>query len=271
MLRLICTVLGVAACSLLNAQKPYLVDKVYLKDGSSFIGRIVAYQIGDTLELQLLSGDKLVVAPEQLEKVQQGLIDATAYRVYLRSAERKQSVKTLKGDSTQTRNKPYAFRETGWYNATSIAMFNPSGALSYHSWGVGAQTVVGYQLNRRIGAGLGIGIDTYDTERGETLYPVFAEVRSYLLARKISPYLLVQGGYGLAFKNTELGLNNAKGGLYLHPAIGYRLGGSAGVNVTLDLGVKFQDASFERTYPWGETEERLLTYRRLTVRTGLVF
>ena len=138
--------------------------------------------------------------------------------------------------------------------------------------GLGVSNVTRYQLNRWIGAGVGVGYDNFSFENSETISPVFMEMRGYFTQRIKSPYYAVKAGYGFALKDEDDNITEARGGYMIHPALGFRLTADEDLNVLLDVGYKFQHATFHRESPWGpDFWEKEITFRRLTVRLGLMF
>jgi len=135
--------------------------------------------------------------------------------------------------------------------------------------GLGIHHVTGYQFNRWIGAGMGIGFDGYDIGAGENIIPVYAEARGYFMKKNTTPFYSVALGYGFAGKNDNTGIIEGSGGIMFNPNIGYRIGASAGANFTLALGYKLQKASF--TPRWNGEIERKFTYSRLNLKLGLLF
>lgn len=92
----------------------------------------------------------------------------------------------------------------------------------------------GYMFNEHWAAGAGVGIEIFN----HNLFPLFAELRYTLWDHKISPFVVVKGGYSLgglkARYYDELNLNWTPyyiedatfrhfGGLMFHPEIGVKL------------------------------------------------
>jgi hypothetical protein len=264
MLSIASTGLGLAQ----NVNPVKTVDRVYLKNGSVFQGKILEYAYGKELKLELTNGDVITFTGEEIERVKQEVQTAeTALPVNEESLNVEEGY-TEKG---KRKERPYQFKETGIYNVTYFANLNgrdDDGVLI----GFGAHHVLGYQFNRWVGLGLGLGIDTYSFGDGETLYPVYAEVRGYLLKKRLSPYYSFGAGYGFAFANESEGITEATGGYMLHPAVGYRLGASEGANVVIDLGYRFQQAEFISVSDFNDSKQvREQLYKRLTLRLGLIF
>jgi len=231
-----------------QAKKMTHYDVVYLKDGSEFRGELLEYQ-PSYVKLKALGEKELVFDQTDVEKVIQEPIQIVNKRT----------------------KKPYAFKEQGWYQAI-FASYTPGTAAwnDDYAEGFGFKGVVGKQWNRWIGTGIGVGIENYYPTQGETVYPLFLELRGYLTAQNVAPYYTLAGGYSFTIKNEEAGITDAKGGYLVHPAIGLRFGGSAKTNFTLDAGIQVQKATFTRGNPWDTQEYRML-YKRLAIRVGMLF
>ena len=160
--------------------------------------------------------------------------------------------------------KPYEFREKGWYNRTSLSVLSGESATGYslnHS--------VSYQFDRRISVGAGVGIDNYYSEDGYNIIPVFLELKSYFLKRNATPFVALRGGYAFASNDEEIGQIKANGGLMINPMVGYRLSGGSFM-VDLFVGIKVQNSDYE--YLSGET--RIIDdirYKRLDIGIGFMF
>lgn len=237
---------------LLQAQEQRIhYDVVYLKNGSEFRGELLEYQ-PDYVKLKALGGRELTFQQKQIKKIVQEPIR-----------------------SNWKERKPYEFKERGIYKAVlGSANFGTFAWNDDGANGLGFKGIVGYQWNRWIGAGIGIGIENYYLNQGETVYPIFAEIRGYLRKQNVSPYYSFSGGYSFTIKNEEAGITDASGGYLLHPALGIRFGGSANANFTVDAGLQFQKASFTRAFNgWNgpETSEHRMLYQRLAIRLGMLF
>lgn len=78
-----------------------------------------------------------------------------------------------------------------------------------------ALTIHGYQFNPHLFVGGGAGIDYYSSGSDDAGYiPIFADVRSYLLKGRISPYGEAKIGGQVTFNG------NGTSGLYFAPEIG---------------------------------------------------
>ncbi len=236
------------------------VDVIYLKNGSKFEGRILEYQQGSTLRLQLRPGGEIEFREEEIRRIEQGWEPEEA-------EVEKEDIPRIEPE----KKKAYAFKENGMYNATYFSTLSGS-ADGIFQLGLGIHNVTGYQFHRLFGLGAGFGVDTYSFDDGETLYPVFAEARGYLSRKRVAPYYSGNIGYGFAFRNSDELINKAEGGIFFRAALGLRLSADEGTNVLVDLGYQYQEAYFERRTPFqNEIEEKRLEFNRIVIRIGLIF
>lgn len=172
------------------------------------------------------------------------------------------------------------FREQGWYrylggalNRGYVAHWNEDAV-----YGFDLNVSGGYQFNRLLGVGMGVGSHYY-YGRGQGVFPIFTEVRGYFSPKAISSYYNVGLGWGFTGRDQSKDIQQAQGGIFFHPALGIRLGGSDMVNFIFDLGVKIQRINYNTT-DWGAPrvpgEESPLhvnrvRYTRLTLRAGMIF
>lgn len=232
----------------LQAQTKHFSDRVYLKDGSKLSGAILKYEVNDFVLLELVSGQEVKLLAKDIKKVVMG-----------------------ESSDAPKAEKPYEFKERGFYNATSFMFaFAKSGANPYS--GVGVQHVVGYQINRKVGAGLGVAYENQylvGLTEGKTM-SLFGELRSYLSRHNTAFYYSVSSG--LTFPIAEKGdnLTNYRSGFMVYPAIGLRFGASRQFNFFVDIGAKLQHVYYERIT---ETivDRYDVNYRRWVLRGGILF
>ena len=235
------------------------VDVIQLKNGSTFEGKILEYQQGSLLRFQLRSGGVIELKESEVSQINQG------WEVEEGKVEKEEESPVL------SKVKAYAFKEKGVFNATYFSTLSGTSEGDFQM-GLGIHNITGYQFHRLIGLGGGFGVDTYSFDNGETLYPIFFELRGYLSAKKMAPYYSGSVGYGLAFKDSDELINKAEGGIFYRLALGLRLGADEDTNVLADIGYQFQEAFFERrTVFLNEIEEKLLKFKRIVVRVGLIF
>lgn len=231
------------------------VDVVFLKNGTRQIGEIIIYEQGEELRLKTKDGEQITIADSDIMKIMQGVTQEELADV----------IKLPQPEPVE-----YAARSKGFYNNTMLAFALGQGDGDALSLGAGLSTSLGFQIKPSFGIGVGIGLDNY-ARRGETIYPVFAEVRGFLPVgkKKHSYYYSLAGGYGMAFKRESIGVKQAEGGYMIHPSIGFRTPTREGVDVNVDIGAKFQKASFQHDLFNGDIKVRDLVFQRLTIRVGL--
>lgn len=223
---------------------------LYLKDGSKLIGSLAKSETAGMYKLSLNTGLQLDVPVSIVRKIVQ-------YEV---KAEKNRNV----GE--------YAFRERGLYHISSVEFLQGRNFDGKFHIGFGLHHSLGYMLNRLAGLGLCIGVDNYNLDSYEKLYPIAVEFRSYLMKRHNSVFLTMQGGYALAFKDRTAKLIMADGGWMLYPAVGIRLGAKKAGNVCFDVGLKLQQARWKLDYPEYEQKYTYIQeYRRFVIKVSIQF
>ncbi len=228
------------------------IDVVYLNNGSEFRGKLIEYKHDEYLKIEILGGQIITFPAEQVEKVvQENLTNLIA---------------------PPRSRKEYAFKEKGVYNETYLNLPQGNNIWGWWELGMGLHHVVGYQHNRWIGTGIGIGFDGYSMGNAYNVIPVYAEARGYFSKKKISPFYSLNLGYGIGVKNTNQGIFGAKGGIMVNPSLGYRFGGHPNANFTLAMGYKFQKVSYEYMDWWDSFPvEQNFTFKRINLKLGMLF
>lgn len=232
-----CTLLG-----FMNAQE--CRDRIFMKDGSVFTGQIKAYDTSGMLVLKSWSGVEISLPSMNVKKIQQ----------------------KCKGDYVPLLQAPYRFREHGWYHTTRVAALTGQDGI-----GIGLQHSSGFQFNRLLGIGLGVGIEQFSWDYdAPTNFPLFLEARGYLFPKNITPYFAVATGYGFTSANEPLEFNQGlkwQGGWMAQGQLGYRIGR----HFEVFLGIHFQKASRKWINPWwtGERTDHLI-YKRMEFGIGLL-
>lgn len=245
------------------------IDLVHLANGTILKGRILENRYDDYLIMEFDSGDRIRLEANEIHDISREYVEEDESNTVAKDRSYKQYKEKLKG-KPKTVAKVYAFKERGPYFSTFMASISGrvDGDLKV---GLGAHFTSGYQFNRWVGLGLGVGIDSYSTSVKRTVVPVFVEARGYFLKKYNSPYYSVNAGYGFALTDEDLDINEANGGYMVHPAIGYRFGATAKVNMLMDIGYKFQRAEFTREFFNGDFEVQDIRFQRFTFRLGLIF
>lgn len=234
-------------------------DTIYLRGGGFMVGNMLRYHPKRGVVLEKERGIYTTIAIASIRSISL-------------NAEQKRSGKTKIKIPTQ---ESYDFRETGIYFSTMGSMLNGIDAAGDTENGFGLQVTGGYMLHRLVGLGLGVGFDNYSVihNNAPAVFPVSVEVRGYLTEQRRAPYYTLSAGYGFAAKDEERGINEAEGGVMLHPAFGLRLGAREDVNFAIDIGYRFQQVRLERDIStWRqEIQDQRILYKRFTLRFGIIF
>jgi len=232
-----------------QTQKGDCHDVVYLKGGSVLRGTILEYIADSNLVMSSWSGARLQVPSSTVKRI----------------------VQQCKGDKKANvpfSQRPYSFKETGWYHATRFTVLAGESGT-----GVGFQHSTGFKLNRYAGIGLGVGVENFGPYDGVTAtYPIFVELRGYLLPKKITPFYALGAGIGLAKKYSdnstwEGGSERWKGGWMAQGQIGYRIGNNAFVH----LGIRLQHKTrYWINDWWGIRGTDKILHKRLEIGIGLL-
>ncbi|MDX1939989.1 MAG: hypothetical protein SFU99_05510 [Saprospiraceae bacterium] len=247
----------------LLAQKEAVSDTIVLKSGGIIVGKIWKYNIRKGVIMQHTDGHLMEIAADHIA------------RVTLQSGGSKVSKPENKDISVRIGGKPYAFREKGFYYTLSGGALFGQTPQNGQELGVGLHATSGYLFHHLLGAGIGLGFDNYSVTGydGRQVMTVSAETRGYLTKGNRAPYYTLQAGYGFAFKDEEVGVLEANGGIMLHPALGLRLGAREDVNFSFDIGYRFQRVTQVREFnPWSnERQEERIWYKRFALQLGLIF
>lgn len=211
--------------------------EVTLKNGHKLSGQLIYYIPHDKLSIRISEGNDLVLPMEEVKDLEM---------------------------SQEKVVKPYSFKERKIYNRTHLSILTGESGDGYalsHS--------VSYQYKHWIGVGLGAGIANYYNSSGYNLFPVFAEVRSYLLQKNATPFFGLKAGYAFNNADEEIGQLTAEGGRMLNGYLGYRFSGD---DMMIDIfsGIVFQKSEYESIS--GETLiHDKMEYKRLEMGIGIMF
>ena len=238
-----------ACAAALSAQTDNCRDNVYLKDGSLLKGKITAYDQAGELVMTTWSGIEMHIPTSGVRKITQRCQDDPR-RMRLSTA-------------------PYAFSEKGWYHATRATIL--TGASNT---GISLQHSSGVMISRLFGLGVGTGIEQFNTGYYSPVnYPVFAEIRGYLLQKNVTPFYTLGAGYSwMARENGAVIIdgNNSlwKGGYMLQGQIGYRIGN----HFTVHGGIRLQRMQETWTSSWLSSFYGINTYlnKRFELGVGIL-
>jgi len=223
-------------------------DILFLTDGSQLRGQITAtLDNGAILSFQTWSGLTMEFPRTQVKRIVQRCADSKS-------------------------PKEYDFREKGWYHHTRGGFLVGQTYFGENVTGIQLLHSSGWMFSRHFGGGIGIGVDHFGFDGSDVAtYPIFVEVRSYLAARRIAPYLSIGGGWAFSGTRTndDFGrLETWSGGWMAQGDVGYRIGN----NFTINLGVRLQQKQREWSSNWWTFEsgtDRIL-HTRFVVGAGLL-
>ena len=208
-------------------QRDSCTDVVYLKGGSVFRGRITEYQPDGTLSILTWNGLTMTVTPTNIQRIVQ---------------ECKRGRREARG---------YNFRERGLYNATRLSVLAGRTYYGENATGYTFSHSTGWMFDRRIGAGIGGAAEVFSPDAGGiNSFPVFAEVRGYLMARNVTPFYNVAFGWAFVGKNENEQpgtTNNWEGGWMSKMQVGFRLGN----HITVQGGLSLQKVVRHWQSFWG--------------------
>lgn len=164
------------------------------------------------------------------------------------------------------------FKESGLYLTIKGQLITANdGERANGVNGYGVSISAGHRFNRMIAVGGGMGYDQFIWNSGEEMIPLFAEVSGFFNNAPTSVFYNIQTGYSIALSDDDFLIDDAKGGLSIYPSLGLRLGRGE-TKMTLDVGYKFQNATYSYTDPWrfATIREQNLTYKRLAFRLGVL-
>lgn len=230
----------------------HVYDKLYLKGGSIFYGKILEYN-DEHIEFEVMNGKVIKFKRKDIKKIVQQLSE---------EAEERFQFKT---------RSPYNFKETGWYNSTYFNLPQGFGTGDWWMVGLGLHHIAGYQHKRLLGTGFGLGLDGYQMGEARNVVAAYGELRGYFLAENFSPFYTLAIGYGFALKNADKGVIDSKGGFLFNPGLGYRFGGSANANFMMGLGYKLQQATFSNQGWNGSVSKQKYNFNRVDLKIGLIF
>ncbi|MFT5834185.1 MAG: sRNA-binding regulator protein Hfq [Cognaticolwellia sp.] len=238
--------IGLLTC-FINADAQYYEEVVYLTNGSVIRGNVLE-QTKETIKIEITGGSILVYKMSEVEKI----------------------VKEEKKLKFKKKERDYQIKETGYYNAISVGFLPGLGQFGDFAFGGSLHYTFGYQYKPILGAGIGIGGDAYIYDAIQNIIPIYLEGRGYFSNKPFSAYYSVNAGYGFALRSNAWNVTDEKGGIYVHPKIGFRFPSRSNAAFTMELGYSYQRATF--TYDdWQGRYEDKISFRRISMRFGVLF
>ena len=247
-------------------QKGAIITQIQLHDGSTLKGFIQKKHDDGSLDFLILGNYPTRLEPHIIKNKEKG----DPHKLYFTDGK--------------------YFRTRGYYNVLRIGSIWAKEGTTNRSppvqdqpvngfSGLNIMNMHGYQLNKWISLGLGAGIDIYNVNenRSQTFLPVFFDFRTYPFDNKVSPYFVLNGGYGFGvdiFDNfSESADEFYEGGWMAAPALGFRFASDRKGNFLLELGYRLQDTKAQyiiyRDFPL--TLEKEVVLKRVDVAFGWIF
>jgi hypothetical protein len=245
----------------LQAQSTYN-DQVHLKNGSVLRCKIIEYKPDNQIKLEIQGGSVLVYSAAEVSMIDRGAKSVPLY-------EKKEA-------HTFSKELYFSifFNIIGGYRESSL-WFGRGDVLTL---GCGYKFSIGKALNRHLMLGAGAGwAYMHNYFMYSAHFPVFAEVRGDLLKKSNSLYYSFAVGYNIArlrgaMSWTGLSMQQARGGLFLNPALGLRFASKDKKHFCLELNYGIHTASFTYTGTNGESIGPTKNiFIRPTLSVGMLF
>ena len=217
-------------------------DRIRLKNGNIIEGEIQQYKRNDSISIRLT--DSIVVSFSHDE------------------------IKGFKKAVTIGFTK-----KSGFYNRTSMGILIGDFDLYYFPLNLSVNTETGYQINKHIKTGIGLGLD-YFTEN--FYYPLTLSASYTILDRLNSPYIRLYSGWTKPYTKKEVNwsINQFyKGGGTLGAEIGIRSYLRKDFGFTISCGYRFQRLTIHEVpnSEWGNEQSFQYNLNRLSINLGLLF
>lgn len=114
----------------------------------------------------------------------------------------------------------------GYFNIFGGKVFTDSQFDHDDNWMAGASFTLGVRMNPHLFVGVGVA-GKYQFKDELLRLPVFADIHYYILDKKITPFIAIQGGYSFVLSDNydnDYYSIDSKGGIYASPIIGLALG-----------------------------------------------
>ncbi len=205
--------------------------KITLINGTRIEGYVVESMHDKYIKIDVIDNDPLIINYHVIRKIRfyQGKNDSS-----------------INEPSSLTQFTPGIKTKVFFHEVTGNLMFGQD------NLDVALHTVNGYQYNRYLGAGIGLGIEHL---QDYSAMPVYAQVKGYLFDRKVTPFYFGDIGYAFAWGNSQPNMNyenfKVHGGLYWQLGIGYQLNFPKG-GMVFKFGYRNQSVKTQYSYlnPW---------------------
>ncbi|MFZ1688349.1 MAG: hypothetical protein WAU70_13050 [Flavobacteriales bacterium] len=211
---------------LLSMAQGNMEDVVYLKNGSIIHGVIIEQVPNVSIKIQTADRNVFVFRIEEVEKITK---EATVTKP-----------RQVRGDDEAQRLGDTDIKKSGYSMIAEICPAVGIDEVSEKS-SIGLQVINGYQINPHFNVGIGLGLHKHIS--ANSYAPVFLDLRFAFMAKRVSPYLDLAGGWALGL------VEEFESGVYFNPAFGVKFFVSRNTALQLSLGYRYQ-----------ETNERVTLY-----------
>ena len=230
-------------------------EVIYLKNGEKIKAEVIKYSDKGNFTIQYKNGEVSVVKAEDIEFVS-----------FLGDLEEERIIENVP-KSRDTKNP-----STIYYNIGLMGLYSSvDREISFEDYAIsgGLTFSLGKQLSEYFGAGVELGYISYNYADDIELFSLGIELKAKLNDKKVSPFIVASGGYGFGSSNNNF--INIDGGYFVHPAIGLILKTERKERFSLDLGYRFQDASYRIFTFNGNERFAEVLYKKFTARFSLAF
>lgn len=262
----------VLGASTLSAQQA----TIELKNGNSLKGKIIEMHSDAYTDIEITPGQVIRVKAENIQKL------TIVHPTISQDPTLEKSISPPKGELV-VKVPP---RRKGVYNYTAMRLAIGSDEVQFGGFGgqnfteqrivmgAGFSTEIGYSFSANWDLGAGFGIDWI---RQRQLMPMFVTGR-YFFGKSgggvSNIFLGLSAGATIPLaSNNPFGFSrveDASGGIYMHPTIGIQVPFNNGMKYVIDLGWSFQQAKFSIIEP-SRTYDETLNLSRVALRMGLFF
>ncbi len=226
--------------------------KVYLKDGTIWIGKIIA-ENDTAVRTEIEGGSILLLKKSEIKQIERG--------------PRRKIVPKRYGKEMLIRQKGVVFG----------AAFGGYPGAGYYYGGLinsGFNAIhlkSSYKFNRFAQAGMTVGL-LFPRTGNSNLLAWRGRMESEFLERAVSPYLYGEAGYSISFNTRENANYYEKGGFGMGAGAGLRIYTRRMLNYFFEMGYWRQNLEEHFDYrPWGSIETRYYRLNRFAFSLGLEF
>jgi hypothetical protein len=222
-------------------------DLIVLKNGSKLYGSIIDYRVGGQVQIKLENGSILTFNDDVVTKIE------------------------IAGKNTKA-EREYQFSTSTIYHNFGIKIIPGNDVISDEPrYGTGLEYNIGYRFSNLALLGGGIAAEYFNYGFNEFFFPVYMDFTSFFRKSPVSPFFRLQGGYSMLYTNSDNVIDKT-GGIMINPALGIKFQGNYGINYTLDVNFKYQQAKFTYLGTWGnQVFNREVNFQRLLLRFGMLF